>query len=432
MGETMKAPALPFTLLPTLGLLFFSAGCDGTNATSKDTPVKPAATEATALAPSASASAATPAQKAGKLRPTAPSAKDRAAFLRDLNAGRKLAAAKDWPGAIKAFESALASSPDEPRALADLAWSAIQTNDLDRAEAANKRALTHAKEPKLRASVLYNIGRVAEARDNKEAAKKAYGESLTLRDNAEVKKRFEALGGAGAVPAAQPRSSAPCRELVRNIESLCACLQKTDLMIPEGVKFVCEPVSPAPALGHPDLFVLRYGAEMMGERVHFLAAREGGSVRALAEIGRDYEPGAFGVHNEAKVVGGEKRAVAGHTVVVVRSEQSNNDSNMAGLELCTYSAKLETVCALADGKATQCSLAIPVEVEDGCGPGVEPAESEMDDDTRKTIAEIKKNQTKSSAKTRWSLSDDGKLVVTLTEGKRDLIDPAVFQPRALW
>jgi Flp pilus assembly protein TadD len=91
-----------------------------------------------------------------------PSAAARAAALKDLDEGRKLARAKEWAKALSAFDRALAVMPDDARVLSEVGWAAFQANQLDRAEHANARALANAKEPLVRAPILYNMGRVAE------------------------------------------------------------------------------------------------------------------------------------------------------------------------------------------------------------------------------------------------------------------------------
>ena len=413
----MRLPALLF-------LSFLVTGCPRTETSSQDAapPVRPDASLA-ATTPSASPSAGSTSRDAGAV-----SSQARAAAVHDLAEGRKLSRAKDWPGAIKAFDRALAVAPDDARVLSEVGWAAFQSNDLARAEIANKRALANAKTPALRAPILYNVGRVAEARGKPDAAKKAYGASLALRDNAEVKKRLEGVGGAASTEDA-PRS---CATSFADTTALCACLvDHKDEIMTFDEKVTCK--ASTPALGDPRLGVVGWGTEGLGGRQHLLTVREGNRVRILTELGADYEPGAFGVHNSAKVNGGEKRTVNGHTVVVVRSEQDDNDSNMAGLEFCINHAKLETVCALGDAAgATTCTPPIPVWTETGCGPGLDLDPAELDDETKKELADIKKRATKSHTKTTWNLADTGVVTVTITEGSRDLVPASVLTPHPLW
>ena len=351
---------------------------------------------------------------------------DRAAFLKPLDAGRRKSRAKDYAGALVEFDRALAVAPSDPRVLAEVGWAAFNANELPRAENANRRALALTKDPGLRAQILYNAGRTAEAKKDADAARKAYAESLSLRDNAEVKKRLAGVGGA-------PESSLPCASGAPSAEELCTCLLKSNaVFMPEGERPVCavDPVSLT--LGTPRVAVVRQGAETMGERIYLLVARDGASLRPVAELGRDYEPGAFGVHNEAKVQGGGLKIIGARTVVVVKSEQHNSDMNMAGLELCTDTEELETICTTGDDKKPLRCVTVPVSIAAGCGAGAEVDEADLDADTKETLATMKAGWHKSDVKLTWSLSDDGKLIVRKASGDATLLPTGVVGAHPLF
>lgn len=436
--DKMRPLLLPAVLLLTLIAPACSPNSNPTStASGTAAPTAPTAATAPSATPTAasssSASASASIKDAGAAdggRPRLDPAQ-RAAVLRDLAAGRKLAQAKDWSGALVVFDRALALAPNDARLLSEVGWAAFQAKEYARAEAANQRALAVTKNPALRAQVLYNAGRVAEARGDKEAAKNDYDDSLALRDNAEVKKRLVAAGG---VPD-EGHPPLPCAKGYASAEAMCACFaaRKDDLMRSGDEAPKCAADQDAPALGDARLGVYLWGAEGLGERVHVLAVREGATIRPLADLGRDYEPGAFGVHNEATVKGGELRTVGGHKVVVVRSEQDDNDLNMAGLEVCSHSAKNETVCALGDAPgATRCTPPIPIEVEAGCGPGADPEPGEADPEVLAAVARIKKSATHAQAKTAWSLAADGRVTVRLVSGAKDLVPTSALRGRALW
>lgn len=387
----------------------------------KQAPPDPAAADAAVVAEEAGASdAASAAAQARRADASAPSASDRKEALRALEEGRRKSRAKDYAGALAAFERALAITPEDARVLSEVGWAALQAGDLDRADAANRRALAHAHEPKLRAAILYNAGRVAEARSDAEAARRAYAESLSLRDNAEVKRRLAALGGAPAEP------SQPCIAGAPDVSALCACLLAkggpTSEMTLLGRAPACRAAPDSLSLGTPRLYVVRFGApeDGGGERVHLLAARDGAALRPVAELGRDFEPGAFGVHNEVTVKGGEPVTRDGRTVHVVRSEQRDVDMNMAGLEACTHSVDRETVCALGEGERKTRCVDVPVRVTSGCGPGVEVDPAELDEETRRTLDDLKKGWSSRSATFAWSLQQDGRIAVRLVEGDASL------------
>ncbi|APR76544.1 Hypothetical protein A7982_01891 [Minicystis rosea] len=370
-----------------------------------------------AIAPSAGATATAKATAATSASaPKAPPSRaERAKFLKPLEEGRKSARAKDFKRALVLFDEALAVAPNDARVLAEVGWAALHTGELDRADKANKRGLALTKQPQLRAQILYNTGRVAEARKDVEAARKAYAESLALRDNAEVKKRLDAAGG-------PPAEALPCASGAATVDALCTCLlaDKNGPMAPDDVQKKCE-AEKTPAFGDARLSVIAYGAEMLGERAHLLVARDGGVLRPVAHLGLDYEPGAFGVHNEARVVGGEAKTFGARRVIVVKSEQRNTDQNMAGLELCEASEDLETVCALGSGSSPTRCYTVPVMLSSGCGAGVEPDPAELDEDMKKSIAEMAKGWHKSKAKLSWSLSEDGKVVVKQVSGDAGIV-----------
>lgn len=111
--------------------------------------------------------------------------------------GRRLHHAQDYAGAIAAFRKALDVLPGDPRTLSELGWAALHANKLDDAEA----ALTQAEaglgddDPELLASILYNRGRVAEARGDAARAIEAYQASLRLRPHPATYQHLVALPG---------------------------------------------------------------------------------------------------------------------------------------------------------------------------------------------------------------------------------------------
>jgi hypothetical protein len=207
--------------------------------------------------------------------------------------------------------------------------------------------------------------------------------------------------------------------------------ERDDLLAMSFEKPNCR-IEPKP-LGDGRLSALRFGADdqVAGETLHLLIARENGRIRVVGDVGHDFEPGAFGVHNSATVTGGTAKSVAGHTVVVVSSKQNDDDFNMAGLELCHYGATLETVCAVSDEKTT-CSPPLPTEVEGGCGVGVEVDPKDMDAEMKDTIAEIKRRATHYEVKASWKLADDGVETLSIAEGSRDNLSAEALPPHNLW
>ena len=408
-------------------LAVVAVGCSSDRTTAPPHPATSAhATSASNSAVAASTAPPTAASSGPRRPATSQTRADKHAVAKHLAAGRKLAASKDWKAAMGEFEAALATSPSDARVLAELGWAAFHAGDLDKAKDANKRALAAATDPTRRAQILYNTGRVAEEEKDNEAAKAAYGESLGLRDNKEVAKHFEAVGGKSDEIA---RASTPCGEGFDSLKELCACLveKAADFMILGDANPKCEADPAPPPLGDARLSLIHMRADEGREDTHVLAARDGKKMRAVAVLGTSYEPGAFGVHNEHSIKSAEAKQVGGRSIVVVHHLEDDNDTNMAGLELCTNKVAHDTLCVLgqSDGP-TRCPITIPVSASSGCGPGVEPDPDDVSDDEKELIAQIKASATRVEARTSYVLGDDGKLTVKLESG-----DAKALPPKAL-
>jgi hypothetical protein len=241
------------------------------------------------------------------------------------------------------------------------------------------------------------------------------------------------LAFAEAPPTVEP-PTLPCASGAPTVEALCDCLledfKKNAALQGEAPR--CNVVDVPGGLGAPELVSLWYGCETPGEGFHLLAVREAGAVRPLADLGHDYSPGAFGVENVAKLLGGATRKVGSRSPVVVRSEQRDRDFNAAGLELCLTSADLETVCSMGDGSVPTRCMTVPIALEAGCGPGVELTGSDLTAEVKATLAELRKSWKRTKAKLRWSIADDGKLVVQKASGDANLISAGIVGKHALF
>jgi len=110
--------------------------------------------------------------------------------------GRRLHGEEDYAGAIEAFERALELLPDDARTLSELGWAQIFAGRLEAAESSLRRAEAGVgDDDRLRASILYNLGRVAEARGADAAAIEAYQRSLRLRPHRATYQHLSGLAG---------------------------------------------------------------------------------------------------------------------------------------------------------------------------------------------------------------------------------------------
>jgi hypothetical protein len=124
-------------------------------------------------------------------------AADRHRFQAEVAEGRRLHQAQDYEGALAAYARALDMVPGDPRTLSEQGWAALFAGRLDDADAALRRAEEMAgdDDPRLRASILYNRGRVAEARGQTATAVDAYQRSLRLRPHPAAYQHLTALAG---------------------------------------------------------------------------------------------------------------------------------------------------------------------------------------------------------------------------------------------
>lgn len=390
-----------------------------------------AAPSASVVASATAAGSAKPAaKKVDKPAPPKISASDREAALKALKDGRHLTVAGQYSAALAEYDKALGIDANDPTVLSEAGYAALLGNELDRSEKYSKRGLESAKDPKLRAMTLYNLGRVYEARGDKDKARAAYSESIGLRDNAEVKKHLDAVGG---TTASTIEDKLPCSTPMANVAEVCKCLlaDKGEYLSQTGTKWddskpSCAEEHPSPPMPAPFLAIV-WDPGQPSEIAHLVAVqRADGKTQVLGDMGHDYEPGAFGVHNSFEWKTPETKTEGGRTYVILRGEQGDNDFNMGGLELCSSTEKLEMVCGT--GAAPKCTPPIPISVTSGCDVGVQPDENDLKDpETKRTIAEIKKNAHTTHAQTSWALGADGRIMVKLLPGSApDLIDRSIL------
>ena len=122
---------------------------------------------------------------------------DRRRFQAAVAEGHRLHQARDYEGALAAYARALDLVPGDPRTLSDRGWAALFAGRLPEADAALRQAeaLVGDDEPRLRASILYNRGRVAEARGELVEAIDAYQRSLRLRPHPVTYQHLTAIAG---------------------------------------------------------------------------------------------------------------------------------------------------------------------------------------------------------------------------------------------
>ncbi len=378
-----------------------------------------ASSSSTGSAPSGSASASAASSASAKPKAVKPDQ----AMLKHLAKGRELSKAKKYPEAIAEFDKALALTPNDGRVLSEVGWAALQGKDFERSRTASEKALLSTSEPKIRASILYNLGRVAEEEGKKELAAKRYAESLALRDNAEVEKRLVATGG---VP---PRA---CSRGFEDEAKLCECLAKRgewDFLASGNGLSCAKSTEP---LDKPRLQLLTLSGKDAFAKQTLIAAKDTEGWRYIGELGLEYNPGAFGIENTTSFDGLDTRKLGERTLATFKHSQEHRDSNMAGLEICFDTTKVHTLCVMSQTGPSSCPLSIPIEVESSCGPGVELDPAETDPVVISMAKSAKDGAFKKSAKVSYEVSDAGEVTVKLDAGDKDLLGKSLVGTHKLF
>lgn len=195
-------------------------------------------------------------------------AKRRAQMLEALNQGRKLVKDGDVAGGMAKYEALLAIAPNYGPALGELGWAEFKAGKLDDAHAHTLRALAEASEPNKRGMLLYNLGRIAEARGQSQAAIDHYQASLVARPNDVVAKQLADLQATVAAsptppppveaPPTVPGTPGPGLALIgkdlANLDALCELSRRDSMCGDEGSS--CELVAtPDGGAGHGVLHI---------------------------------------------------------------------------------------------------------------------------------------------------------------------------------
>ncbi len=360
-------------------LAALSCGPSGGSATSSASGTSPPVTTAAPLEASASARA-TAAATASDQGPAA-----------SLARGRALASQGKWKDATAAFREAAEAQAPSPMAFSELGWAAFQAGDLELASRATSQGLELATDPKPRAQMLYNRGRIEEARGDKPAAAKSYAESLTLRPNRTVEQRLAALGAPSPAPPPAPRV---CDRSFATLREACDCLlgERAALGLPKDADGSCAPL-PLEGGDPADRAIEVVRVAAGSESVAWALADVRGRLRPLGELeGREAKP--------LRIL----RPLEGRSdVVSVLYEVTSTEAAK------TTRTTLELLCVLTD--APTCPLVVPHAI-------VELDEGRPDPQRTTTLAR--------------SVSKDGSVVVKKQAGPDDLVPPGALGKHALF
>lgn len=313
-----------------------------------------------------------------------------------LKAGRKLAQAAKWKEAVASLKEAVSGDTPDARAYSELGWAALNSGDLSVASDATSRGLELTKDPKLVASLLYNRGRIEEAREQKDAAAKSYKESLALRDNDTVRRRLESLGEAAPPVAPPPPPKALCAQTFSTLRDACVCLlgERATMGLPAQGEATCVALPVDTELPSHALEIVRITAGT--ETVVWVLADVKGRLQPVTQIDRD----EIAPRKLLSPLDGDK---------TVLSLLFDTTSTETGKPVRTTA---ELFCLVGDKQgAPRCPLEVPHAV-------VELLDGHPNPDRTATFSR--------------SLSKDGKVTVKAEAGPKDLVPKGSLGSHALF
>lgn len=121
-----------------------------------------------------------------------------AEYQAGLKKGRKLTLAKDYDGAVAAFDGALKAVPDDARALSERGYANLLAKKWDAARVDLLKAQRRATDRVLQAQIWYNLGLVEEGKGDAAAAQQAFAKSNELNPTNAAKKKLEGKSACAA------------------------------------------------------------------------------------------------------------------------------------------------------------------------------------------------------------------------------------------
>ncbi len=264
----------------------------------------------------------------------------RKTFLDHLKKGRKLVQDKKYDDGLKELEKARALDPNDATILSEIGFAAMLADKLELAKKANLDSVRFAKEDKLKGASLYNLGRIAEKEDNKDAAIKYYKQSLIWRKNSTVEKRLASLTDDVVVTPPQHQPCTLKKHATTDINTICQTLAKADdITDPVCQKFsdYSEPLAnitfDTPNTGFTKAQIIHYYSEedIMTEYYELAILNEAKDAYYTTPLFMLYNPGAFGIMSDTESPSFSLEPLMGdkdHPQLVVRMKHNRHDTDM--------------------------------------------------------------------------------------------------------
>jgi Tfp pilus assembly protein PilF len=338
---------------------------------------------------------------------TPPTTEQKAELKARMKTGWAAQKDKEWAKAVTEFEAALVAVPGEPRALAELGWSAMNAGDFKKARTADEQAIAVAVDKKVKAAGYFNLGTVQEKTGDKDGALKSYVASLALRPNKTVMAAVGKLGTDPAAGNAKPLCAAgapPCDCLKANFA--------TPDMNSDIAKCTSEPASIA------GFKIWKLDSDDTWSATYTYLFDDAGRYVADLETDRDHRGGL----ERIKVEKLEVKPIGDHKVLWIETsvEDSTQSVTDDGYKEEGLTGRQITICVVGDAKApTRCPLvAVPARAV---------YDTSFDEENGKP-----KSQHSTETVLDVALGTDGVVTIKLTSGPSDEQLDALVGPHKLW
>lgn len=291
-----------------------------------------------------------------------------------LNEGRAATKKGDHAAGIAKYREALAIDASDVSVLCELGWAAFQAGDLELAHRSTVQALKFVREDKQRGMILYNLGRIAEAREQIAEAVDDYRASLQFRPgNKTVQERLDALlvvqqqqAIAGSAGGELQGPITGLEVLARDLGDLrAACKLIEEQRCDEYTMFEGDSSCRCEAKLHmtpgaDDSWGLLQldGDDMSRQVAWFPAVKTDKGWTVFAEVLYAYNPGAFGIYEEAQLVGSTVESLLPNSSqLVMRVSKGRADRDMGLNEIETEDHSAQIICA-RDATGAYCTRAL--------------------------------------------------------------------------
>jgi tetratricopeptide (TPR) repeat protein len=279
-----------------------------------------------------------------------------------LDEGRTLTKADKLDEAMVKYNAALAIDPSNPTVLAELGWAQFKANALDDAQVTTMHALRFAQDDDARGMMLYNLGRIAEARDEIEAAITYYRTSLEKRPgNATVQGHLDTLL-AGATLAAAPSGLERLAEGVADLDAACKvildkpCADYGGTPDPGDQFNRCEctaVLDPTPP-GDESWGLISFTIGEWRQEVYFPVVKTSAGFVVFSDIEWSFNPGVAGIFEEVNFESTRTEVLlpgAAEPQMVLAWKKDRSDSDMGVNEFEAEHHEAVVVCAREGAQA---------------------------------------------------------------------------------